>query len=199
MAATAALVLAGGRSTRFGSAKQLISWGSTTLLGHVMERVEEWPVDERWLVLGASAEEILESVDIAGWGVVINDDHEEGLASSLRVGLDALTLQSKVEATFIALGDQPDIAQEVVETLLREHASGHAPVTIPKYRYSWGNPVLVDRSLWPRLMSLEGDTGAKKLFQAHPEWVHEVWIPDLPPRDVDSPTDAEELRPRRTP
>lgn len=196
---TAVLVLAAGLSTRFGTAKQLIPWGDTTLLDHVLADIGRWPVDERWVVLGAEAESILESIDLTGWGVVINDDYEEGLASSLRVGLDALTLQTKADAVFIALGDQPEIPLHVVEELLSSHAAARPLASIPKYRYSWGNPVLVDRSLWPRLMSLEGDAGAKKLFQAHPEWVNEVWVSDLPPRDVDSPADAEELRPRRAP
>lgn len=198
MAATAALVLAAGTSSRFGSTKQLIRWGDTTLLGHVLANVARWPVDERWVVLGADAETILTTVDVSDWSVVINDDYEEGLASSLRVGLDALTLQTKAEAVFIALGDQPAIPSHVVDELLSSHMAARSLVSIPKYRYSWGNPVLVDRALWPRLMSLEGDAGAKKLFQAHPEWVNEVWFSDLPPRDVDSRADAEELRPRRT-
>lgn len=194
---TAVLLLAAGSSRRFGSPKQLIEWSGTSLLGFVVDRIGSWPVDERWLVLGASADEILDAVDMPGWDVVINDDHDEGLASSLRVGLDALSIHSKAEAAFIALGDQPSIDTAVVEALLESHQSERRPVSVPKYRYSWGNPVLVDRALWPRLMSLEGDTGAKKLFQAHPEWVNEVWFSELPPRDIDSPADADELRPRR--
>ena len=199
MTDVAALVLAAGQSTRFGSPKQLIPWGDTTLLGHVLRTVGQWPVEERWVVLGAGAESILDSIDVEGWGVVINDDFEEGLASSLRVGLDALTLQTKVDAVLIVLADQPDIPRHVVDDLLASHEAARSLVSIPKYRYSWGNPALVERSLWPRLMSLEGDSGAKKLFQAHPEWVNEVWFSDLPPRAVDSRADAEELRPRRSP
>ncbi len=45
-------------------------------------------------------------------------------------------------------------------------------------------------------MSLEGDDGARNLLQAHPEWVEEVWFEGLPPRDVDTAADVEELRPR---
>ena len=60
------------------------------------------------------------------------------------------------------------------------------------------NPVVVDRSLWARLMSLEGYEGARRLWQAHPEWVNEVWVSDSAPRDVDTQADVDELRPRHS-
>ncbi len=79
----------------------------------------------------------------------------------------------------------------------RQGASTKRQAIVPKYRYVWGNPVLVERSLWPRLMSLEGDEGAKGLLQAHPDWVHEVWFEMRPPRDIDTRADFDELRPRQ--
>jgi CTP:molybdopterin cytidylyltransferase MocA len=45
-------------------------------------------------------------------------------------------------------------------------------------------------------MSLEGDAGAQGLLKAHPEWVCEVHFDRLPPRDVDTEADLDELRPR---
>ena len=90
----------------------------------------------------------------------------------------------------------PDSQGEVTR-LLEAVSRSRAPVIIPKYRYTWGNPVVIDRSLWPRLMSLSGDEGAQRLFQAHPEWVEEVWVEQLPPRDVDTEADVAELRPRQ--
>ena len=69
-------------------------------------------------------------------------------------------------------------------------------MTVPKYRYSSGNPVLINRSLWPRVMSLEGDDGAKGLWLSHPDWVNEVWISETHPRGVDTEMDVSDLRPR---
>lgn len=196
MRKTAALVLAAGSSRRLGSPKQLIDWGGRPLLEVVVERVKTWPVSDVWVVLGARADEILDACVFEGVSVVINDDYEEGLASSLRVGLDALMRSSKVDGVFLALGDQPFIDVDVVEAIADAFEMSTAKALIPKYRYTWGNPVLVEESLWPRLMSLEGDSGAQKLLKAHPEWVEEVWVEKLPPRDVDTPADVEELRPR---
>ncbi len=193
----AALVLAAGGSRRLGRPKQLEAWGRTTLLGHVVERVRSFPVDEAWIVLGADINAVLTNVDLTGFGVIENPEWEEGLASSLRAGLDALTRMSKVDAVMIVLGDQPEISTEVVTQLVERHRGSKAMAIVPKYRYTAGNPVIVRRELWPRLMSLEGDEGAKRLLTAHPEWVEEVWFERLPPRDVDTAADVEELRPRR--
>jgi molybdenum cofactor cytidylyltransferase len=193
----AALVLAAGSSSRLGRIKQLEPWGDGTLLGHVVDQVRALPVDEVWVVLGADWERIRDEVDLGDCGIVENPEWEEGIAASLRVGLDALLRRSKAESVLIVLGDQPDVPAGVVERMLEAQRRSPRLAVVPKYRYVWGNPVIVSRALWERLMSLEGDEGAKRLLQAHPEWVEEVWVDALPPRDVDTPADVEELRPRR--
>lgn len=195
---TAAVVLAAGGSRRLGRPKQLEPWGQSNLLGHVVSRTFEFPVDEVWVVLGHDSEQILDDTDLGDAYVVENLEWEEGIASSLRVGLDALTRLSRCDQALIVIGDQPEVPVETVTELLRSHARSGKPVTIPKYRYTWGNPVLVNRSLWARLMSLDGDEGAKRLWQAHPEWVNEVWFSDSAPRDVDTEADVDELKPRHS-
>jgi len=149
-----------------------------------------------WVVLGAEVERIVDECDLEEVGIIENLEWEEGIASSVRVGLDALTRLSKCDRALIVIGDQPEISVEVVEELMTSHSKSDQPVTVPKYRYNYGNPVVVDRSLWPRVMSLEGDQGARRLFEAHPEWVNEVWFSELGPRDIDTETDVIEMRPK---
>lgn len=193
----AALVLAAGTSARLGEPKQLLDWGGRPLLAHVVDAVRGWPVDEIWVVLGAEADRVLDEVDLTDAGVIVNERYEEGIATSLKVGLDALLRRSHAEQVLIVMGDQPEVDPSVPERLIETARSSHRPAVVPRYRYARANPVLVHRTLWERLMSLEGDQGAKGLFEAHPQWVEEVWFDRLPPRDVDTPTDYEELRPRR--
>ncbi len=192
----AALILAAGSSSRLGSPKQLLQWGGDTLLGHVIKRTRSFGVDEVWVVIGYEAETILDEVEFGDAAVVVNDDYEEGMASSLRVGLDALLRESRADTVLILMGDQPEVRADVVAELLAVSRGEKRPAVVPKYRYSWSNPAVVDRSLWERMMSLEGDAGAQRLLKAHPEWVREVWFEHLPPRDVDTPQDLEELQPR---
>jgi molybdenum cofactor cytidylyltransferase len=194
----AALILAAGGSRRLGRSKQLEPWGSSTLLGHVVDLVESFPVDETWVVVGADLDRVVNEIGSRPVGIIQNPDWETGLASSLRVGLDALTRLSKADGVLVFLGDQPAVRADVVTALIEKHRRSRAMAIVPKYRYSRGNPVLISRALWPRLMSLEGDEGAQRLLQAHSEWVEEVWFDSLPPRDIDTQSDVEELRPRRT-
>jgi molybdenum cofactor cytidylyltransferase len=192
----AAVILAAGGSRRLGRPKQLEPWGDTNLLGHVVARTNEFPVEEVWVVVGYEADRILAETELGEAGVVENPEWEEGIASSIRVGLDALTRLSRCDQALIVIGDQPAVPVEVVDELLASHARSDKPVSVPKYRYTSGNPVLVDRLLWPRLMSLAGDEGAGRLWQAHPEWVNEVWFSDLAPRDVDTERDVAEMKPK---
>jgi molybdenum cofactor cytidylyltransferase len=192
----AALVLAAGGSSRLGRPKQLEPWGAGNLLDFVMAEVAAGPFDHRFVVLGSLFEEVLESIETDGWVVVENPEWEEGVASSLRVGLDAVLRLTRSDAAAIFLGDQPGIEPDVVRRLLSARGATKRPAIVPKYRYSLGNPVVVEKILWHRLMSLEGDEGAKRLLQAHPEWVEEVWFGQSPPRDVDTNTDVSELRPK---
>ena len=193
---TAAVILAAGSSTRLGRTKQLEPWGHTNLLGHVLARTRTFPVDEVWVVLGHDSERILAETDLEDAGVIENPEWEEGMASSLRVALDALTRLSKCDRALIVSGDEPEMSVDVVTELVAAHVRSGKPVSVPKYRYTAGNPVIVDRMLWPRLMSMEGDDEALRLLKAHPEWVNEVWFSENAPRDVDTERDITDLRPR---
>ena len=193
---TTAIILAAGPSSRLGRPKQLLPWGGPTLLGKVVAETRAWPVDSLWVILGSRFEEVLESVDLGDVGVVENPEWEEGMASSLRVGLDVASRDPSTEAAFVVMGDQPGIDLSVVEALLEHRKTSDALAIVPKYRYVRGHPVLFARPLWSRLMSLEGDQGGRNLLKAHPEWVEEIWFEDLPPRDVDTSDDVRDLQPR---
>jgi molybdenum cofactor cytidylyltransferase len=201
---TAAIVLAAGASRRLGSPKQLVDLDGRPLLQHVVAMVAGWPVDGIVVVLGSGAEEILDTVDFGEATIVINEDWDEGMASSIRVGLDLLSREPTWERAFVVLGDQPGIPDEVPPALLAAADEAHQPALVPVYRYEQGHPVLFDRALWPRLMALDGDVGASGLLKTHPEWVREVRFSIRLPRDVDTRADVADLRggpahrPRRT-
>lgn len=198
---TAALVLAAGASRRLGEPKQLLDWEGRPLLQYVLEQVRGLAdVEPVAAVLGSRRERIMERVNLSGTMVVENLDWREGMASSLRAGLDALLADPSLERAFVFLGDQPDAHPAVADRLREAQDVSGKPAVIPRYRYARGHPVLIARSLWPRLISgLGGDQGARNLFAVHPEWVEEVHVPRDPPDDIDTPDDLRRLRNRYRP
>lgn len=191
--AVVALVLAAGGSSRLGSPKQLVPWKGRPMLEWVVAEVSAWPVDRVCVVLGARAAEVLEAVDFGDATVLENPGWEEGVASSLRIGLDYIGRDPHVDRVIVALGDQPRIPAEVPGELLAAMDRSGRPAAVPKYRFQPGNPVVLHRSLWPGLMALEGDAGASRLLRAHPDRVEEVWFDHLAPRDIDTPADVADL------
>ncbi len=94
--------------------------------------------------------------------VVENPDWEEGIASSLRAALTALTPMDDVTAVCVGLADQPLVGPRAYE-LLSARTDGE--ITVARYDGEPGNPVKLARSLWPEAMQLRGDAGARVLMR----------------------------------
>src|SRR5271169_5565751 len=191
-----AIVLAAGRSTRMGEAKQLLRLGESTVLGQTLENVRGAGVDEIVLVLGFSAQTIREQLPISvteGLKIVVNQAYEQGMASSLREGISALDPQT--EAALVVLADQPFIRPETLNRLIEEHRRTHAQIVIPMYKGFRGNPVLLDRSVFPEVMALDGDIGCRAIFGSHLEGIVKVEVGDVGILlDLDSKEDFERLK-----
>ncbi len=191
-----AIILAAGRSTRMGEAKQLLRMGESTVLDQTLAHVRGAGVDEIVLVLGFSAQTIRERLPISvieGLKVVVNQAYEQGMASSLREGLSALDPQT--DAALIVLADQPFIRSDTLNRIVEEHRRTRAQIVIPLYRGFRGNPVLLDRSVFPKVMALDGDIGCRAIFGSHLEGIVKVEVDDVGILlDIDNKDDYERLR-----
>jgi molybdenum cofactor cytidylyltransferase len=172
----AAVVLAAGASSRFGSPKQRL------LLEPVLEQVRRSAVDDVLVVLGAHE---LES----SARTVVCPDWEKGPGVSLRCGLTALP--EDTEAAVVVLGDGPGLAPEAIDRVIAAWRDDKAPVVAATYAGVRLHPVLLARSIWEEIP----DEGAKSLDA--------VLVPcdDLqPPGDVDFADEIPEgLRPWSSP
>ena len=152
-----------------------------------------WPVDRVVVVLGFHAEAILDAIDFGDAVVAINDDWEEGITSSLRVGLDVIARDPHTDLSFIALEISPESRPMCPRSCSRPPSRRRVSSSLPVYRYERSNPLLFRRQLWERLMTLEGDQGAAALLKAHPDWVEDVRVDHLPPKDIDTIDDVADL------
>ena len=188
----AAIVLAAGLSRRMGQAKLLMPVGGRAIVRYVVESVLAGGVDLVWVVTGPDVEPIEAALAGLEAQIAVNPAPEEGQASSLRAGIAALP--ASVDAVLIALGDQPALAPSIIPALLAARRTSPKLIVAPRYRDGQGNPVLFKREIFPELLRLTGDQGARPIIQKEPARVEWVDL-DLPmPPDVDTPDDYERIR-----
>ncbi len=191
----AAIVLAAGRSLRFGGVKQIANLDGNSLLGTVLGTVRRLVIRDIILVVGFEAAEVMDSVDLSGIDVVHNPDFDEGLSTSIKSGLRVL--RPDVSAVLMVLGDQPFVSPHTIDQLADEYIATGAPAIIPTRGGRRGNPVLLDLSLRPEVELLKGDVGCREMLRGLPR-VREVEVDDPGILvDIDTRDDLESLLRRR--
>lgn len=192
------LVLASQAGEGFagGESMWLSAWGGQTLLAHALAVVESWGLTPGVVVLGAGADEIVDRVDFGDNDILIDPEWEEGEAASVRAGLDYIQRRDEVEAVVLTSADRAIASPAVVAELLQHRRRRRRPATAPKYRYALGRPIVIERELWPRLLGLEAGSHVEAILATHTQWVDEVWVDQLPPRRIVTPSDLSELAPR---
>ncbi len=187
-----ALVLAAGASTRLGQPKQLLPFGSTTLLGRVVSEVSAaGALDEVVVVIGGAAAEVRRRVDFGGAKVVENPEFGQGCASSYRTGIAAL--DARAEAVAVMVGDQPGIDRAVIDAVVTEWRRTRDRIMLTSYRGGEGHPLMFGRALFEQLVVLRGDKAAWKIVDAHPDWVRPVPVDRPLPADVNTWQEYEAL------
>lgn len=141
MGRIAAVVLAAGEASRFGTPKQRL------LVPRVLERLRETSVDEVVVVEGAHTLDLDPSGDTAQRGarVVTCPEWERGPGASLRCGLEALA--EDVEAAVVVLADGPDLSPAAVDRVVAEWRSLGGTVAA-SYGGERGHPLVVGREGW---------------------------------------------------
>jgi molybdenum cofactor cytidylyltransferase len=179
----AGLVLAAGGSKRLGQPKQLLPFGTGTLLEHVLGVARECPFDQLLCVVGGE----LAGVDFAGIEVVENPRFGEGCSSSIAAALGAV--DARAGMLVLMLGDQPGVRAGSVAALLA--GRGDAPLAACAYDDGRGHPLAFARSMFGELSGMHGDKAVWKLLDRHASSVVDVPIAGAIPRDVDTWEDYE--------
>jgi molybdenum cofactor cytidylyltransferase len=198
----AGVILAAGLSKRMGRPKQGLPLAGKPILRHVIEAAEASRLRETVVVLGAGADEIAALVQDGlsrSTRFVVNEEYRSGQASSLQAGLQALA--QEVEAAAVLVGDQPGISSGLIDRVIEAFVDSGRPIARPVFAEGGsavpGHPVILARSVWPAVLRLKGDEGARQLIRARPEDVFEVAIAGPAPADVDTEEDYRRLRTER--
>jgi molybdenum cofactor cytidylyltransferase len=188
----AAVILAAGGSSRMGQPKQLLKFRGISLLRRAIETAQAVPADQVIVVLGCAADQLLPEVEATGASVVLNDQWMEGVSTSLRGGLAAVS--SDARGVFVYPADMPLVTPDLLRELAHRQQVSGRPAAMTEVSGLRGVPVFITRSLFPALMIQEGDVGGAQYLRAHPESVEAVHFDDADViRDVDRPEDYTRL------
>jgi molybdenum cofactor cytidylyltransferase len=187
-------VLAGGAGVRFGGGKLTAPWGDGALIDGALASAFAAPVRTVTVVTGADAGVAAAArayAERAGQSprlrIVHCADHAEGMGATLRTGVAALPPDAL--GVFVFLGDMPLIPVAVLPKLATALAAG-ALAAAPAYDGQRGHPVLFASALFPGLLALTGDEGARAVLRGLGDRLALVESPDSGVLfDVDQPDD----------
>ena len=183
-------MLAAGYARRMGRQKLLLELAGKPVVRWSVEGLVPY-VGDVVVVTGEDSTAIRGA--LAGLDVrfAVNPRPHEGQGSSIAIG--ARALKPWTVAALVALGDQPRVPADVVPALLAARARSGKAIVVPVYRGVQGTPVLFAAAVFPELVALGGDTGARSVVGAWPERVERVAFDHPMPPDVDTPEDYARL------
>ena len=191
--AVAGLILAAGTASRFGATKQLAEVDGRPLVAHAVATAHAAGLAPVYLVVGHDRDAVVAGATRGGAvEVVDNPHHTEGQASSLRCGIAAVEQGPDVDVVVVLLADQPGVRPELVTAVADAAAAAPDGIARAQYADGQGHPVGLAHQVWPRLRDLDGDAGARQLFDAYD--VATVRVGQRTPPDVDTPDDLARLR-----
>lgn len=180
----AALLLAAGKSSRFGSNKLMHTIAGRPIALHAAIALKS-AFPDAWAVVspGSPVRPLLEQ---AGLRTIVSERAHEGMGESLKTGIGALR---NADAWVVALADMPFIRP--LTHLNIERALRHgAPIAAPAYRGERGHPVGLSGRFRDALLAVSGDAGARHILKNHASEIHLVEVDDPGVlKDIDTPQD----------
>ena len=193
MSDCAAIVLAAGASTRLRQPKQLLKLNGETLLHRTVRLAQQAGCNPVFVVLGFEAARMQQELNGLEANPVINQNWPSGMGSSLRAGIAAAMKESPQPQKILALlCDQPTLSAEILSKLLETSAKAKSLITASSYAGRFGVPAIFDKQLYPDLLKVAGDQGARSVIQ---RYLNQTSLVEFPGGviDIDTPEDLANL------
>ncbi len=191
----AAVVLAAGLSQRMGRPKMVLPWGSTTVIGQVVETVQSAGIPNIYVITGGERQQIEQALLGKDIHAVYNPDYLNGeMLVSFQAGLRALP--DWVETVLVVLGDQPQIQASTIESVLMKSEVESEKIIVPSYHFQRGHPWLLPRKWWDEVLTLAPPSTLKDFLNHHASQILYVNV-ETPSilMDLDTPEDFQQNQP----
>ena len=189
----AIVLLAAGSSSRLGEPKQLLMYNGKSLLQQVISVADETNIDPLLVVLGANYPVLSKKIDKHKAILVFNKDWQTGMASSIVTGLNFVREKYPLtDGVIIMMCDQPFVSATLLNNLITTQKQTNKAIVCSSYQNTLGAPALFHKNIFPQLLQLKGDTGARKIILQHADDVATVLF--LKGNiDIDTPEDYKNL------
>ena len=185
-----AAVLAAGRSSRFGSTKQLADIDGSPMVRRAVRTATRVCGAHALLVTGHDRTAVaLACAGLPGF-VTVNEDYQRGLGSSIAHAVRVLPSQSS--AILVMLADQPLIGEGHLQAIVAGWSGANDEIVATSYAGTRGTPVLFPRACFAELATLDGDRGARHLIEDDRYKVSVIGCEGAA-LDVDTPADLTQI------
>ncbi len=175
------IILAAGKSTRFGGNKLLAPLEGIPLLAHTLQAIPSSLFSQVLAVV--SNQEVAHLC----WSYGVEVCYYEGgpQSQSIRMGLQAL---SSVDGCLFVMGDQPLCRADSIGQLVASFQAQPQAIHRLAYKGQPSSPTLFPRHLFPALMQLTGEQGGMAAVGDTPVCYveaggsYELWDADTPER-----------------
>ena len=182
----AVVILAAGESSRMRQAKQLLPWGTSTLLGKAIKEALQSNSEKVYVVLGAKAETIQMQFNATDVTWILNKNWKNGMGSSISCAINYLVhLKTDYEGILIMLCDQPLIDADYINKMISTFKRSNKGIVATAYKHSNGVPVLFDKKYLEDLSNLGGNMGAKQIIATNSKDIIAL-NPDGKEKDLDT-------------
>ena len=185
------IILAAGSSTRFGTPKQLLPYKGKSLLRYICETALQSKGNSVYVVLGSQISLMKKELAGLNLNIIENPNWQKGISSSIQAGIKALS--DSFNAAIFLLCDQPKVTSALIDSMIDAYLNSQHPIVACKYGDTVGVPALFQRNIFPELLLLKGDKGAKQILTKH---TSDKLLIDFPDGiyDIDSPNDTQSIK-----
>lgn len=177
------IILAAGSGSRIGSPKAGIEIDGVRLIDKAVALFLEANIEEVFVVLGAW------KGFVPGAKIIENPDWQSGMGSSLRIGLQEISKNSRYSEAIISLVDLPGMTAAAIAAV----ANSPHEIVMGTFDGKPGHPVKFSRKHWKNIAeSVTGDVGARNFLKGRDDVVTIPLDTLAKGKDVDTPEDLAE-------
>ena len=191
------IVLAAGLSNRFGPENKLLSTiNDKALISHTIDiLIKTFIMDDIIIVLGHDYQTVLKLINNSEIRYIKNKYFKNGIGTSISAGMSEI--DSNTFGVMIIPGDMPFLQQQDLIQLQNKFIElNYSKVVCPQYNSIVGNPIILPKSYFETLKTLNNDFGAKKLLKNEDLVFVKTSITTT--FDIDTASDLKEAKIRKT-